>query len=151
MASDVTYVKKGVVCSELERMGAQIDWKLTGNLNEDGLTILEKQKPVDVVLTLDDRSVVQAGTCSKENRLHGADVYGIGNSTESVYYLDNGSVKCLVVPDEFGAGYQCMTQVVHKLNGDIRKMEDQTVQYTVIRRSELFSERNQELLFIMSQ
>ena len=34
------YVKKGVVCSELERMGAQIDWKLTGNLNEDGLTIL---------------------------------------------------------------------------------------------------------------
>lgn len=115
------------------------------------LTILEKQKPVDVVLTLDDRSVVQAGTCSKENRLHGADVYGIGNSTESVYYLDNGSVKCLVVPDEFGAGYQCMTQVVHKLNGDIRKMEDQTVQYTVIRRSELFSERNQELLFIMSQ
>ena len=30
-------------------------------------------------------------------------------------------------------------------------MEDQTVQYTVIRRSELFSERNQELLFIMSQ
>ena len=151
VASDVTYVKKGVVCSELERMGAQIDWKLTGNLNEDGLTILEKQKPVDVVLTLDDRSVVQAGTCSKENRLHGADVYGIGNSTESVYYLDNGSVKCLVVPDEFGAGYQCMTQVVHKLNGDIRKMEDQTVQYTVIRRSELFSERNQELLFIMSQ
>ena len=151
VASDVAYVKKEAVCSELERMGAQIDWKLIGNLNEDGLTILEKQKPVDVVLTLDDRSVVQAGTCSKENQLHGADVYGIGNSTESVYYLDNGSVKCLVVPDEFGAGYQCMTQVVRKLNGDIRKMKDQTVQYTVIRRSELFSERNQELLFIMSQ
>lgn len=151
VASDVTYVKKGVACSELERMGAKIDWKLTGNLNEDGLTILEKQKSVDVVLALDDRSVVQAGTCSKENQLHGADVYGIGNSTESVYYLDNGSVKCLVVPDEFGAGYQCMTQVVRKLNGDIRKMKDQTVQYTVIHRSGLFSKRNQELLFIMSQ
>lgn len=152
MASDVAYVKKEAVCSELERMGAQIDWKLIGNLNEDGLTILEKQKPVDVVLTLDDRSVVQAGTCSKENQLHGADVYGIGNSTESVYYLDNGSCQMSGRPwMKFGAGYQCMTQVVRKLNGDIRKMKDQTVQYTVIRRSELFSERNQELLFIMSQ
>ena len=151
VASDVTYVKKETVCSELERMGAKIDWKITGNLNEDGLVLLEKQQPVDVVLALDDRSVVGTGSCAKQKRLHGAQIYGIGNSTEAVYYLDDDSIECLVVPDEFEAGYQCMDQVVKRLKGDLWTMQDQTVQYTVIRRQELFSDSNQELLFTMSQ
>ena len=151
VASDVAYEKKKVVCGKLESLGAKISWKLTGNLNEEGLVLLENQQPVDFVLALDDRSVVQAGSCAKERSLHEAKVYGIGNSTEAVYYLDNDCVRCLVVPDEFEAGYQCMAQVIQKLDGKLWTMKDQTVDYTVIRRADLFSDSNQELLFTMSQ
>ena len=60
---------------------------------------------------LDDNSLTAAGECSASNNLHGAVVYGIGNSTEAVYYLDTGSVECLVVPDEFNVGYQSLTEM----------------------------------------
>ncbi|MFR2836002.1 MAG: hypothetical protein ACLTCI_04085 [[Clostridium] nexile] len=33
-------------------------------------------------------------------------LYGIGQSTEAIYYLDKGIAECVVVPDEFNVGYQ---------------------------------------------
>ena len=137
MASDVTREKKNTV------------YRLV--IRDNGLVILEKQPPVDAVLALDDRSVVIAGKCVADDRLHGAWIYGIGNSTEAVYYLDNDYAKCLIVPDEFDAGYQSMSAVVDQLNGIVHDMEDITAGYTVLRRDELFTDENQELLFIMSQ
>ena len=151
MASDVTREKKNTVYRLLQEQGADIRWKITGKLNDAGLVILEKQPPVDAVLALDDRSVVIAGKCAADERLHGAWLYGIGNSTEAVYYLDNDYAKCLIVPDEFDAGYQSMSAVVDQLNGIVHDMEDITAGYTVLRRDELFTDENQELLFIMSQ
>ena len=151
MTSDVTREKKNTIYHLLQKQGADIRWKVTGKLNDAGLVILEKQPPVDVVLALDDRSVVMAGKCSVDDRLHGAQIYGIGNSTDAVYYLDNDYAQCLVVPDKFDAGYQSMSAVVDKLNGTGAGMKDITAGYTVLRREELFTDENQELLFIMSQ
>ncbi len=151
MTSDVTREKKNTVYRLLQEQGAEIRWKITGQLNDAGLVILEKQPAVDVVLALDDRSVVIAGKCVVDDRLHGARIYGIGNSTDAVYYLDNDYAACLIVPDEFDAGYQSMSAVGDRLNGTGRDMEDITVGYTVLRRDELFTDDNQELLFIMSQ
>lgn len=151
MTSDVTWEKKNMISSLLGQQGAEVKWKITGNLNDAGLVILETQQPVDVVLALDDRSVVMAGKCSADERLHGAQVYGIGNSMEAVYYLDNGLVECLIVPDEFDAGYQSMSEVAAQLNKKGHKLQSVTVGATVLRREELFSDENQELLFTMSQ
>ena len=72
-------------------------------------------READFVIALDDESLVKAGTASEENNLHGAVVYGIGNSTEAVYCLDFGSAECLVVPDEFNVGYQSLTEVAESL------------------------------------
>ena len=54
---------------------------------------------MDFVIALDDNSLTAAGECAAANNLHGAIIYGIGNSTEAVYFLDTGAVECLVVPD----------------------------------------------------
>ena len=43
------------------------------------------------------------------------------------------------------------TQTAKKLGAYFYEMENQTVSYTVIRRDELFSPKNQEILFTMSQ
>ena len=151
MTSDVTREKKNTISRLLEQQKAEVRWKITGNLNDAGLVILETQQQVDIVLALDDRSVVMAGKCSADERLHGARVYGIGNSMEAVYYLDNERVECLIVPDEFDVGYQSMSAVAAKLNKTGNKLQNITVGATVLRRDGLFSEENQELLFTMSQ
>lgn len=134
----------------LKGSGGQIVWE-TANRFEEDPAFLQEQPGVDFVIALDDESLVTAGRASAANDLHGALVYGIGNSTEAVYYLDSGSVECLIVPDGFKIGYQSLTETAEKLGSMSAKMENQTVPYAVIRREELFSEENQEILFTMNQ
>lgn len=131
----------------LAGLGAKVYW--TVSLAQD--SSLKDQVKVDFIIALDDRSLVAAGEDSAANNLHGALVYGIGNSTEAVYYLDMGIVQCLVVPDEFSLGYQSMTQAAQRLCHPFTKMQNMEVNHTVIRKEELFSKKNQELLFTMSQ
>ncbi|HIS32841.1 MAG TPA: substrate-binding domain-containing protein [Candidatus Limivivens intestinipullorum] len=134
----------------IEGKGGTVLW----SLYEGGETrdqILAGQEETDFVIALDNASLISAGASSSSNDLHGALVYGIGNSTEAVYYLDVGSVECLVVPDEFSMGYESLNEVAEKLSSFSGTMENQTVSYTVIRREMIFTEENQELLFAMNQ
>ena len=93
----------------IEGKGGTVLW----SLYEGGETrdqILAGQEETDFVIALDNASLISAGAASSSNDLHGALVYGIGNSTEAVYYLDVGSVECLVVPDEFSMGYESLNE-----------------------------------------
>lgn len=102
-------------------------------------------------MALDDTSLVEAGEAAKQNNLSGAIVYGIGNSTEAVYYLDTRWAESLIVSDEFTAGYQCVAETVKKLRTSFYQMENQKVPYTILTRQNLFSQENQDLLFTLSQ
>ena len=135
----------------LEGKDAKVCWSVSGSLEETGKKPLDKQQSVDIVVALDDISLVTAGSFSAANNLHGALVYGTGHSTEALYYLDTGIVECLVVPDEFNKGYQSLAEASKGARYFFRKMNDRTVSYTVIRRDELFSPQNQEILFTMNQ
>ena len=103
------------------------------------------------MIALDDNSLTMAGEYAAANNLHGALVYGIGNSTEAVYYLDTGIAACLVVPDGFNIGYQSLAEAAQSLTRYLHKRKDRTVTYHVIRRDTLFSKENQEIIFTMSQ
>lgn len=135
----------------LKGTGVKICWSVSSFAGESEDHSLEHQPKVDLVIALDNMSLITAGKYASVNNLHGALVYGIGNSTEAVYYLDKGIVECLVVPDGFDEGYQSLTEVAESLTHFFHKMEDQTISYTVIRREELFLEKNQEIIFTMSQ
>ena len=135
----------------MEGNGAKVSWNVEGIFGEGESDSLEALPKVDFVIALDDRSTTAAGEYSAANDLHGAIVYGIGNSTEAAYYLDIGRVQCLVVPDEFNVGYQSLEEMSRKLGHSFRKMEDRQTAYTVIRRDTLFTKENQEILFTMSQ
>ena len=112
---------------------------------------VENKPKVDIVIALDNNSLIKAAEQAAANNLHGALVYGIGNSTQAAYYLDIGSVECLVVPDEFSVGYYSLTEAAERLRHFFRGMKSRVVAYTVIRREALFEERNQEILFTMCQ
>lgn len=127
----------------LEGRGGEIIWQDSKDL--------QQQPKVDFVIALDDSSLVSAGEAAAANNLHGSLVYGIGKSTEAVYYLDTGIAVCLVVPDEFNMGYQSLVEMSKKIKRSLYKMKGDTVSYTVLRQDNLFSKENQELLFTMSQ
>lgn len=135
----------------LKDTGAECSWTISDCSAETGENSLEAKPEVDLVIALDDHSLITTAEYAAANNLHGALVYGIGNSTEAVYYLDTGTVECLVVPDEFSAGYQSLTEAAESLEHFFRKMKSRTVSHTVIRREELFTRENQEILFTMSQ
>ena len=84
-------------------------------------------------------------------KFYGKRIYGIGNSTEAAYYLDTGVVECLLVADEFNLGYQSLNEIAKELDDYLYHMQSIEVYHTIIRKEELFSEENQEILFTMSQ
>lgn len=133
----------------MQGKGCVIVWSVSGS-GESEVSPGE-QAAVDFVVALDDSSLVEAGKEAASNDLHGALVYGIGNSTEAVYYLDLGDVRCLVVPDEFNIGYQSLTEVAKSLDRSFYRMESKLISHTVLRREQLFLKENQELLFTMNQ
>lgn len=135
----------------LKHTGVEIVWSGMGKSGEDGIAFLESQPEVDFVVALDDDSLTAAGECAAANNLHGALVYGIGNSTEAVYYLDTGAAECLVVPDMFNVGYQSLTEVVKGLEKTFYDYKKPQISHTVMRREKLFSKENQDILFTMSQ
>lgn len=135
----------------LAGMGTEILWSVSDLHGKEKGEILKSQLAADIIIAFDDSSLILAGECAQANDLHGALVYGIGNSTEAAYYLDVGAVQCLAVPDEFSVGYQSLTQIAKKLRQRAYELESQKVPYKVIRREALFSEENQKILFTMSQ
>ena len=113
--------------------------------------ILAEQTAVDFVICLDDSSLVAAGKEAAAGNLHGARVYGIGHSTEAVYYLDMGNVERLVVPDEFNVGYQSLTEVARRLDNRFYRMKKcGHFLHGALPGNAVFRE-NQELLYTMSQ
>lgn len=135
----------------LKDAGAECSWAIVGSFTENVESSLENQPKADLVIALDDHSLIAAAEYAAANDLHGALVYGIGNSMEAMYYLDTGTVECLIVPDGFSMGYQSLTETAENLGHYFRKMKSRMVSHTVIRREELFTRKNQEILFTMSQ
>ncbi len=133
----------------LEQAGIELLW--TVSESDGAVQAIAGQKEADFIIALDNASLIAAGSAASENNLHGALVYGIGSSTEAVYYLDRGNVRCLIVPDGFDEGYQSLEELVKSLSKYIYKMKDITVSYTVLRKNELFTKENQEIIFTMSQ
>ncbi len=131
--------------------GVQIRWSVSSRDRKEREEPLGSLPEVDIVVALDDVSLRMAGEYAAAKELHGALVYGIGHSTQAVYYLDTDIVQCLIVPDGFDAGYQGLTEIARSMGHPFHKMKDRTVSHTVLRRDTLFTEENQEIIFTMSQ
>lgn len=132
----------------LEDKNANIlELSLDSFLNREG----NAESKVDIVIALDDSNLTAIGEYLASSQPHGELLYGIGQSTEAIYYLDKGIAECVVVPDEFNVGYQSLGEVARKLDHYFENMKKQTVSYSVIRKETLFSKENQELLLTMSQ
>jgi ribose transport system substrate-binding protein len=70
-------------------------------------------------------------------------IYGIANSSKSVYYLDNRLIKSLVYQDEFSIGYLGMTNVLSEKSNAAEEL----IRYEVVDHDDMYNETYQKLLF----
>lgn len=146
-----TLKRAGSTIEKLERAGAKLKWFVSGDFTESSDAFLEAQPKVDIILAMDDRSVVRLGEYAVSHPLGDVSVYGIGHSTEAVYYLDTGVIECLLVPDEFSIGYKSLIAAVEKIRKNSYDIQENEIFYTPLRKETLFYEDNQKILFTMSQ
>ena len=126
-------------------------WIVSGVSDTGEKINLQSQRKVDIVLAIDDASVVEAAKEASDNNLQGALVYGIGNSTEAIYYLDSGWTEALITPDEFAAGYKSVVGLVDMLRGRRSSVEEKQISYQLLTGKNLFDEENKKLLYAISQ
>lgn len=131
----------------LEKNATIVDISVDSFLNQEK----NAEWKVDIVIALNDSNLRAIGKYLASSQGHGELLYGIGQSTEAIYYLDKRIAECIVVPDEFNVGYQSLNEVARKLKHYFQGMKEQTVSYSVIRKETLFDKENQELLLTMSQ
>ena len=142
--------EEGVIDTLIES-GAEILWSVSKEDASKEVVNLQTQRKVNIVIALDNDSLVEAGESAVQNDLYGALIYGIGNSAEAIYYLDSRWVECVIVPDEFDAGNQSVAELVRRLRKRYYTMQNHEVAYTVLTRENLFLKENQNLMFTISQ
>ncbi len=98
--------------SVLGESGCEIIWYLHGlDEMENPSGVIQDQEKADFVIALDTTDLELAGELEKDRDIHGAIVYGIGSSTQSVYYLDFGHVEGLIFPNYLDMGYQSVMEL----------------------------------------
>ena len=103
----------------------------------------------DVVVALDDQSleaVIDAAQAVGST----ADLYGIGSTNKIVHYLDYGLIDSIVFENEFNMGYLSVQELVH----DIQKEEiktDNDIEFRTVNRETMYLPRNQRLVFPIVQ
>lgn len=139
------------LCALLEAGGAKVSWSVSGDFGYVDGDFLSGQPEVDIIAAMDDNSLTMVGRYVSNKESSKTRVYGIGNSSEAIYYLDVDVAECLVVPDEFNVGYKSLTEVAESSKHSSRKLQSQEISYRAIRSGELFSEKNQQILFNASR
>ena len=122
------------------------------NLSSE-LVTKQADEPVDILITLGNAETetavdyLQADTSYKRQFM----IYGEGCSDKTVYYLDKGIIKSLVVPNEFNMGYQSVHTIAEQIKYKFSSAESTTVDSLVINRQNLYDEENQKTLFPIVQ
>ncbi|WP_071130722.1 substrate-binding domain-containing protein [Enterococcus timonensis] len=135
----------------IKNKGGLISWEASAPVNDAPSPFPRTLPAVNIVVGLDDRSLVSAGQFAATNDLKGAVVYGVGHSNEAIYYLDTDLISCLVIPDEFEAGYQSVLKTAQRLKKPFSGLSNEIISYKIVRRDDLFTKENEELLFMISQ
>ena len=126
----------------LEKEGASITQVLQGNSEQLSTQLKYIDKP-SFLVALDSISLDSTISYAQENNVP---LYGIGCSDKSVNAMDNGIIRSMVVPDAYMIGYRAIHEMYKNLHLN-RKKFDSTVDYYVVNRDNMFTTRNEKILF----
>lgn len=131
-----------------------IVWRIENRnaMERDNLQLAEAEA-VDLIIALenDETEKMVDYMLMEENADYAPLLYGVGCSEKTVYYLNKGIIRTLVVPNEFNMGYQSMEAMANQLQYHSDKAESSQVDYLVIDRTNMYDKENQKVLFPIVQ
>jgi ribose transport system substrate-binding protein len=136
----------------LNRHGGKVTWEINLPDSQESLTEeLAGRAGADAVVALDNDSLELMTEQEASGEDTGTLLYGSGNSSKVVYYLDKRVIRSVVVPNEITMGYQSVMKVVSHLKNPTTPMEKSTVSFRVVRPEDIFTEEYQGILFPIVQ
>jgi ribose transport system substrate-binding protein len=151
----------------LDAFGAEFDndsrvelaWVITGDeidrygilaAAENSAMTYQGDTDVDGIVALDDTSCGQAVDYISALGLSDIPLYAVGCSEKSVYYLDQGIVTTLIVPDEFNMGYESVSSISAQM-AQTQAVTRCTIDFIVADRDNLYDKDVQRMLFPIVQ
>lgn len=106
-----------------------------------------KAAHLDILIALDNESLEHSVDLLSGLRRRDITLFGVGCTEKDAYYLDQGMVTAMIVPEQFIMGYQCVQSLKAKLDNRLEPMQDITVGYHILHQDNMFTPENQRLLF----
>ena len=131
----------------LSEENVSIVWTVSGDTQETEIRQQNAGRPADVILALDDSSLLDAVHYMQNTGRKYLRLYGVGCSEELVYDLDAGLIQSMLMPEEFNLGYQAVLSLSDRLNHREGQLREQLVGFHVVNRENMYDEENQRLLF----
>ena len=111
---------------------------------------MERVTPA-VIIGLDNTSLEAAVDYVAASGTDKLPLYGAGCSEKLAYYIDNGTIASMILPNEFSMGYQSLTDLSTKLRNRMLVLEDREQGFNVVHQDNLFRDENQRILFPIVQ
>lgn len=131
----------------LDGTGCEVTWKYYYLENQNVCSLVDNAQRVDYICAMDTYVLDTLGAAAADGRYNGAEIYGIGSSMKSVALLDYGQIKCLVVPDGYGIGYESIAEIAKKLDSSFYSIGSYEADSKVIYREDLFSDDVERFLY----
>lgn len=140
--------------SSISGYGGKIEWAVNDDTDLVSQLIAEQKGcPVDVLISLgNDETEAALDFILAAGSMHPPILlYGEGCSEKLVYYLDKGTIKTLIVPNEFNMGYQSLKHIAKLIKYVNSPQTSSKVDFLIINKDNLYDEDNQKVLFPIVQ
>lgn len=118
--------------------------------DQAALTTAQMQDSVNVLAALDNNALEAAAEYASSHPEQIKALYGIGISNTCISYTDQEIINRMIVPNEYLAGFQAIKQIAAYWN-DHTPLQDGTIDYSIIAHANMFTKKNQQLLFPIRQ
>jgi ribose transport system substrate-binding protein len=106
---------------------------------------------VDCIVAFDDEACKQAVDYAASLNSDGIPLYAFGCSEKAVYYLDQGVITTLIVPNEFNMGYESVSAISSQMGMQTEAVLRRTIDFIVADRDNLYDKDVERILFPIVQ
>lgn len=118
------------------------------NYEEIKKYILDKN--VDALVAFDAAMLENIARAKKElleegNEKGNVEIYGVGRTEKILSYVENEIIDAVIVKNEFNLGYLSVEMAVNEIMN--KKVQEKQVDFSLINKRNMYSEKNQKLIF----
>lgn len=131
----------------LDGSGCEIVWQIDKTHERNSAAMPEKQKTAELIAVLEAEALEELGELAANGKFQGVQLYGIGSTGKSIYYLGYGIIQSLIIADEYYMGYCSVVETSHILKDNFYKMQNHTIDFRILQKEDIFTEENQKFLY----